>query len=293
MKDYRCFNIKKLLALILSMLLINNYSLVGAVDIEVVEINPNVERKQVQNMQDTEIEFKFKRIVSETPKSIYFNEYDKVLREYGFGYNSYEQNKQYVKFELLDGDFAIVYKGSPYIGEYHRNKNLMGLIKYNLIKINNSENIEIYSEYRFKEPSNNALQKEQIKLKHVLFVHNKRNCKTAQYIYDFSGNLLCRQIGEDIYIADDTRNLLPDWNNYTTVTVYHDRSADNIFSGQGPISLKKVFKIASTPIVSAMMITALVGVVPVYILSGANEDACNEYWNLLGIPFEWWENIDS
>lgn len=254
-------------------------------------------------MQDTEMESRFKKFVSKTTKSMSFNEYDIILHQYGFGYNSYEQ-KKHLRLELLDGDFAIVYEDSPYIGEYHSNSELMGLIKYNLFKISNSESIEVYSEYRFKESSKNAFNKEQIELKHMLFVQ-KRGNKTAQYIYDSSGNLLCRQIDNDIYIADNARNLLPKWgkkelglNSSTSVSVYYINPSDenpsdeNISNEHSSLALKKVFKIATTPLVVAGFFVALAGVVPVYILSNADEGTCNDYWNMWEKPYEWWERLE-
>ena len=36
-------------------------------------------------------------------------------------------------------------------------------------------------------------------------------------IYDVNGKLLCRQINNDIYVASEARNMIPDWSKKTTV----------------------------------------------------------------------------
>ena len=51
-----------------------------------------------------------------------------------------------------------------------------------------------------------------MKLKHILIVSYDANSRqTSQYIYISDGELLCSQIGDDLYISKNDRNIIPNW----------------------------------------------------------------------------------
>ena len=183
--------------------------------------------KKIENAQITQTEqinvdktkeANYQRIINNAPKTLYNT--DSILSQYGYGKkdNSSKSNKEYMKMNLLDGDYVIGYKDAPYIAEYHKDRTLMGLAKVEKKKLNDKKGSVVFYEYRVGYNTSTGMG-----LKHVLFLDFEKDKYISQYIYKHDGKLLCRQINNDIYVASEARNMIPDWSKKINVKVYNQQ----------------------------------------------------------------------
>ena len=197
--------------------------------------------KKIENAQITQTEqinvdktkeANYQRIINNAPKTLY--NADSILSQYGYDKkdNSSKSNKEYMKMNLLDGDYVIGYKDAPYIAEYHKDGTLMGLAKVEKKELNDKKGSVVFYEYRVGYNTSTGMG-----LKHVLFLDFEKDKYISQYIYKHDGKLLCRQINNDIYIASEARNMIPDWSKKINVKVYNqqqkhvDKESKNINMG--------------------------------------------------------------
>ena len=177
--------------------------------------------KKIENAQITQTEqinvdktkeANYQRIINNAPKTLY--NADSILSQYGYGKkdNSSKSNKEYMKMNLLDGDYVIGYKDAPYIAEYHKDGTLMGLAKVEKKELNDKKGSVVFYEYRVGYNTSTGMG-----LKHVLFLDFEKYKYISQYIYKHDGKLLCRQMNNDIYVASEARNMIPDWSKKTTM----------------------------------------------------------------------------
>lgn len=160
----------------------------------------------VNPIVDKTAETEYEKCVTEAPKFLY--EIDSILYKYGYKKrdNSLKSQQEYMKMDLLDGDYVVGYKDVPYLAEYHSDGELMGLIKVDKRFLNKQRGFVIFYEYRVGYNTSVGMG-----LKHVLFLDFEKGKYITQYIYKYDGKLLCRQVNNDIYIADEARNMIPDW----------------------------------------------------------------------------------
>ena len=182
--------------------------------IKKVEETQTVQTKEVS--VDKTKETGHQRVVRNATKTLY--NVDSILAQYGYGKkdNSSKSNKEYMKMNLLDGDYVIGFKDAPYIAEYHKDGSLMGLAKVDKKVLSDNKASVVFYEYRVGYNTTTGMG-----LKHILFLDYEKDKYISQYIYNVDGKLLCRQINNDIYVASEARNMIPDWSKKINVKVYN------------------------------------------------------------------------
>ena len=173
--------------------------------------NEQISQTEQINVDKTK-EAEHQRVVRNATKALY--NVDSILAQYGYGKkdNSSKSNKEYMKMNLLDGDYVIGYKDTPYIAEYHKDGTLMGLAKLDKKDLTENKGSVVFYEYRVGYNTSTGMG-----LKHILFLDYEKDKYISQYIYNVNGKLLCRQINNDIYVASEARNMIPDWSKKTTM----------------------------------------------------------------------------
>lgn len=216
---------------------------------------------------------KMQDYVKNAPQTI--ENYLPILDRYGYGMIdiSRKSDKEYTKIPLLDGDYVIGNKDADYFAEYHRNGAIMGCIKQELVEIDNNKFTQVFYEYRIPNVNNYtnttniaaySLDME-MKLKHILIVSYDANSKQAsQYIYNSDGELLCSQIGDDLYISPTARNMIPNWDkklDYTEdgITVYTHKQTPGIpvIKIKKNTATRKVIKKLMSPFVAVGSVAVL------------------------------------
>lgn len=208
---------------------------------------------KMSSLVDKTKEAEYQRIVKNAPQTL--SNVDSILSQYGYGKkdNSSKSKKEYMKMNLLDGDYVIAYKDVPYIAEYHKNGELMGLAKLDKKALNENRGSVVFYEYRIGYKTTTGMG-----LKHILFLDFERGKYISQFIYDVNGKLLCRQINNDIYVASEARNMIPDWSKKIDVKVYNQTST------QTTKSTKKQTKSGENPWAIAGAIVAAPVILPVF-----------------------------
>lgn len=146
----------------------------------------------------------FEEIIKQAPKFI--TDYKKLLNEQGYQLVdkfSSDTNNEYLKLNLLDGDYAISKELSAehvpdIMPEYHKDGTLMGLIK------NGQSSSKWYSymyDYRIGYKTKNGMG-----LKHIVIYSYDHYGLQCCYIYNANGRLLYAKNYTHYYIAKDTRN---------------------------------------------------------------------------------------
>lgn len=205
-------------------------------------------------------------IVKYAQKNLY--NIDSILSQYGYSKkdNSAKSKKEYMKMNLLDGDYAIAYKNVPYIAEYHKDGTLMGLAKLDKKELTENKGSVVFYEYRSGYNTTSGMG-----LKHVLFLNFEKGKYISQYIYDVNGKLLCRQINNDIYVTEEARNMIPDWKKCSTekVQIKYNSSKQYKKSHSVDIDVDKILcRIAGLPIFVAgipLLIVPPVGIVCLFV----------------------------
>lgn len=147
-----------------------------------------------------------KQTINDTLKG--YEDYDYPLFD-----NFNKSDKKILRFELQDGDYAILdtnvkgHKNFKYVAEYHKDGSLFGIVQIKTIhKSRKSATIAFY-EYRDE-------YLDFYKIKHLMFVDIKKdnNKNTfAQFIYKDGldlNNLICAQVNNDLYLNDESKNLI-------------------------------------------------------------------------------------
>lgn len=190
----------------------------------------------------------------------YFFEASKVnsnLKGYKYyDYNSvdnYSKNSNnIIRINLKDGDYALLnqsVKGNKkykYAAEYHKNGELFGIVQIKTIKKSSKSITLTFNEYRFSE------NLRRIDLKHVMFldvVKDNSNFKVVQfiYLYDTSfDSLLCAQIDKDLYLTDESRNLIVQMKKFEVPETIQDLKKQNDEKVTKKKESRKSFKFGDT-----------------------------------------------
>ena len=167
--------------------------------------NEQISQTEQINVDKTK-EAEYQKIVKNAPQTL--NNVDSILSKYGYSKkdNSSKSKQEYMKMNLLDGDYVIAYKDTPYIAEYHKDGSLMGLAKIEKKELSETKGSVVFYEYRVGYNTTSGMG-----LKHIMFMDFEKDKHISQYIYNVNGKLLCRQINNDIYVASEARNMIPDW----------------------------------------------------------------------------------
>lgn len=140
----------------------------------------------------------------------------------GYKYYNYPEkdnfdknDKNIMRFELQDGDYAILdnsvkgHKKYKYIAEYHKDGSLFGVVQVKTIrKTRKSATIAFY-EYRRREKDPSTFVE-----KHTMFLDiekEKSKVNIAQFVYKDEislANLVCAQINNDLYLDEESKNLI-------------------------------------------------------------------------------------
>ena len=194
---------------------------------KVAEIEPVVEIKE-----ENKSEIKIKSIEEySVPLKKQHDKYDKYLRKmndntwiydldslkgykyynYSFSDNFDKNDKNILRFELQDGDYALFnsnIKGNrkyKYAAEYHKNGELFGIVQIRTIEKKRNSALVVFREYR--KESDKFTRKHTM----VLDIKDDGNIFNArQFIYKntpWFGNLLCVQINNNVYLSKDAKNL--------------------------------------------------------------------------------------
>lgn len=169
---------------------------------------PQITLPTVDSAKETE----HQRYIQSAQKNLYDVESILELCGYYSKDNSSYSNKEFMKMNLLDGDYAVYYKDAPYIAEYHKDGSLMGLAKIDKEVLNDNKASVVFYEYRLGYNTTSS----SMGLKHILFLNYEKGKYISQYIYNRHGELLCRQNNNDIYVASEARNMIPDWSKRST-----------------------------------------------------------------------------
>ena len=229
------------------------------------------------NMNKKDNKIKMEKYVKNAPQTI--ENYTQLLKQYDYNIfdNSSKSNKEFVGLKLLDGDYAIWFKGSPYIAEYHKNKALMGLIKQEIVEKSDNGFTQIFYEYRIPQVENYSNKENmavyslemKMNLKHILIV-NFNSKQASQYIYSTDGELLCSQEGKNIYVSESARNMLPNWSekqeyskNSVTIYAYDPTPGRSIVKNKKNTITRQVIKASMFPFVAIGGIATFV-FLPIY-----------------------------
>lgn len=176
-------------------------------DIKGIKIN-SISNLSKSDIQDNE----HRKVIRQANKVL--KNYQYLLGQYDYAEKdkSQQSKKEYIKLELLDGDYVVWFLDSPYASEYHHDKTLMGLVRLEKKSLKDNKKLTVFYEYRIGYNTKSNLD---MGLKHILFLE-ETNSSMSQYIYNENGKLLCKQTNDEIYIADDARNMLPIWSNKNT-----------------------------------------------------------------------------
>ena len=124
-------------------------------------------------------------------------------------------DKNIIRVELQDGDYAILntkIKGKrkyKYAAEYHKDGSLFGIVQIKTIhKTRKSATIAFY-EFRLNEEFTSRLNN---KYTMIIDIEKKKDkVDIAQFIYKdgvYSDNLICCQINNDLYLNEESKNLI-------------------------------------------------------------------------------------
>lgn len=194
---------------------------------------------------DDEKNKEFQKYIADAPKMLINTKTILRSSNYKSHDDSSNNKKEYVKVNLLDGDYAVWYKGSEYIAEYHHNGELMGLVKAENILDTDNKVISVYYEYRSDFNLDDCEgEPDDMGLKHILFLDMEKNNYTAQYIYLYDGSLLCSQVNNTIYISEEGRNLIPDWSKRISNKIKVNMNKYEKFSRK---TLRNTFIMATSP----------------------------------------------
>lgn len=221
--------------------------------IKTLYIDKNGKIKKVENSQnvnsntpiDNEKNAEFQKHIADAPKILVNTR--RIIRKCGYKHrdDSLKNKKEYLKIELLDGDYVIAYKAAEYLAEYHKNGELMGLVKGENITQSDKRITCVYYEYRLGyNTEDDEAEEDDMGLKHIMFLDIEHNKSISQYIYNKEGKLLCSQTNNTIYVAEEGRNLIPDWSkkisNKTQIQV-------NKYETESRKLLRNTFIIVTTP----------------------------------------------
>ena len=161
-----------------------------------------------------------------------FNKYSTPIKRSSIFLNELEDYKQYnypqkdnfntndksiIRVELQDGDYAILNTDAKwnekykYAAEYHKDGSLFGIVQIKTIKKTRESATIAFYEYRIWRDGVGGLFGD---LKHILFLDfekKKDKINIAQFIYDKKiciDKLLCCQINNEIYLNDESKNLI-------------------------------------------------------------------------------------
>ena len=191
---------KKFLTVILLLIFCSVHAVwaveIGSNDFSNIQVD-----KKVMEDKTTEIE----KYITNASKEL--TEVESILVQYGYSKkdNSKKSKKEFMKLNLLDGDYVIGFKNAPYFAEYHKNGNLMGLVKVEEVVMTEEKVIQIFYEYRTGYNVTSGMG-----LKHIMYLDIEKDKYISQYIYDVDGKMLCMQVNNDIYVAEEAKNIIPD-----------------------------------------------------------------------------------
>ena len=237
---------------------------------------------------------KMQAYVKNAPKTI--ENYLQILEKHGYGMHdiSKKSNKEFTKVPLLDGDYVIGNKGAEYFAEYDKHGDLMGCVKQELVEVGDNKFTQVLYEYRIQDVYNSLEMK--MELKHVLIVSYDANTKKAsQYIYSADGELLCSKIGDDLYVSETARNMIPNWKNkidYTddaiTVFTYEPTPGAPVIIYKRDTLPRRALKELMSPFISVGAVAFFL-ILPLYMTESLPE----EFFYPFLIPFAYFETFDK
>lgn len=130
--------------------------------------------------------------------------------KYPVHYNNNIIKKSHIKLNLANGNFVIAYKEYPTVAEYLPNGDLTGFINVSNIISDNKNLAQAFYEYRLSSDNEKIMD-----LKHIYFILIKKQKYINQYVFNAQGDLLCKHIGNKVYIAEGNDNLIPNWSQKT------------------------------------------------------------------------------
>ena len=130
---------------------------------------------------------------------------NQILKDNCYLINNREQKKYQQKLCLSQGNYVILNPGADFFAEYNTNDDIVGLIKMEKIVSTKNNLVQVFYEYEISD------DKTEMNLRYILFIKIKDKEYFSQYVFNNSGDLLCKQIGNDIYIAEGSEILVPNW----------------------------------------------------------------------------------